>query len=1558
MSRTDISRHFCHTAPIQCYRKHTQKNLPLLLLLVSILVLWGGFVSLVYADTKLRYDRSQYYPNRCGWDIPASPYQYDNYDEAKTVICDAILALPNVYNMDYCSMTTQWAQFDMTNCSGTNTTVQLFTSYVTCLDPQYVQPDGTCSDTPPQPDCPEGEEYNPDTQQCGPIPDTPMLSEKNFGFCPGPNLAAKATVGNPIHAGTGNKFQRETDFSANTPNGIRFVRYYNSLDERAGVLGSNWRHNYDRRVEVAIDRSTTTVMRGDAKSYIYTPSGTAWQSDPDVTETLTETATGWTYTMSSGNVEEYDTNGRLVALIDLQGRTQSLSYDAAGNLTTVTDVFGDTLIFAYDAQNRINQVTSPNGNIQFSYDANNNLQQVTYPDATTRQYLYENTTYVHALTGIIDENNNRYASWSYDAEGRSTSSEHANGVEKVSLVYNADGTTTVTNSRNISSTYSFVNQHDVSLVTAISGPGCSSCGTGESSYQYDPANNNLLSKTIHGLTTEYGNYDSQSNPGYMIVAKGTPQERRIDYTYDTRFASKVKTITEPSVYAAGSKITTYDYDDFSNTTRIRIDGFKPDGTAVVREATLQYLGPLNQLSQIDGPRTDVSDITTLDYYPDDPAEGNNRARLKRVTSAGIVMRDNLQYSVTGKVSSETRPNGVTITYSYYPGNDRLATVSESEGTTSRTTHWSYLATGEVETITRGHGTPDATTLTFGYDAARRLTHITDGLGNKIQYTLDTEGNKEKEDILDDQNVLHKSLTQTFDDYDRLNLFIQANENRDSDFATDGTLDKVIDGKGTVTDYGYDALKRLVSVTQDLGGTDTSTQNALTQYGYDVHDNLTNITDPNNGNTTFVYDDLGNLLSQTSPDTGTTTFMHDAAGNVLTRTDAKGQVFSYQYDALNRLTRLDAPGSVDDIVYAYDTCSNGVGRLCTVIIGDGAGAKTVTYAYDVFGNTTTHQGISYSYDNVGRIKTLTYPSGNVVTYTYDAAGQVNQVDLQQGAQNTTLASGISYAPFGPVTSMTYGNGHTLSQGVDSAYRFTDHTVSGALQLINSLYDANGNLNQVDNNLTTVSNVYSYDALNRLDTANSAFGSQEFDYDKNGNRLQLVQDGNTVTKYSGKTACWRCGYSGELKANATAYIFDTALDAWVSQCQTMVQGFPATGITQLPYGTVNQCKFTVDPSYSIQVQSVTMGASAATCANYVQPNGSCGDTESYTYEANSNRLDVAANDDVIVDPNGNITTQGSWSYTHTANNRLANASNDSVQVGAYIYNGLGQRISKIVDSVTHSYVYGLSGELLQETDGTTSVEYVFHNGQPLAVIQQGNVYYLHNDHLGTPRAVTDASKTVVWAWDSDPFGTTAANDDPDNDGIAFTLNLRFPGQYYDSETGLHYNYFRYYDPATGRYITSDPIGLRGGLNTYGYVGGNPVNWFDFYGLFKFCKRPLSFSPGIQFELYPDSFDLGFYHEHGYYEDGSNAGYGPDGVFSEPFEDFDYECSNEQYVDEEIMLLAQVQIDKEFNNKDYRFLMNNCQDYASELRRKYKELGGRVVVPEKSPNPRACGGRPCRR
>jgi RHS repeat-associated protein len=122
----------------------------------------------------------------------------------------------------------------------------------------------------------------------------------------------------------------------------------------------------------------------------------------------------------------------------------------------------------------------------------------------------------------------------------------------------------------------------------------------------------------------------------------------------------------------------------------------------------------------------------------------------------------------------------------------------------------------------------------------------------------------------------------------------------------------------------------------------------------------------------------------------------------------------------------------------------------------------------------------------------------------------------------------------------------------------------------------------------------------------------------------------------------------------------------------------------------------------------------------------------------------------------------------------------------------------------------------------------------------MYFIHTDHLNTPRTVANQAAQVVWRWDhAEPFGSFPANDNPSGLGT-FEFNLRFPGQYFDKESNTHYNYHRYYDPAIGRYIQADPIGLRGGINIYAYVRGNPLSLTD----------PLGLDPGDLFATVDDA------------------------------------------------------------------------------------------------------------
>ena len=209
----------------------------------------------------------------------------------------------------------------------------------------------------------------------------------------------------------------------------------------------------------------------------------------------------------------------------------------------------------------------------------------------------------------------------------------------------------------------------------------------------------------------------------------------------------------------------------------------------------------------------------------------------------------------------------------------------------------------------------------------------------------------------------------------------------------------------------------------------------------------------------------------------------------------------------------------------------------------------------------------------------------------------------------------------------------------------------------------------------------------------------------------------------------------------------------------------------------------------------------------------------------------------------------SYTAPADITLtANAADsDGTITAVEFYNGATLIGSVTTSPYTYTWSnvplgnYSVRARAIDNQGGATYSNSISINVTGPAPPPSANVYYLYTDHLNTPRVITDTSNTVVWRWDSDPFGTDAANEDPDGDGTKFRYNPRFPGQYFDKETGLHYNYFRDYEPTSGRYIESDPIGLEGGLNTYAYVGGNPISKIDPYGLIEW--KGIGKSAGIR-------------------------------------------------------------------------------------------------------------------
>jgi RHS repeat-associated protein len=219
----------------------------------------------------------------------------------------------------------------------------------------------------------------------------------------------------------------------------------------------------------------------------------------------------------------------------------------------------------------------------------------------------------------------------------------------------------------------------------------------------------------------------------------------------------------------------------------------------------------------------------------------------------------------------------------------------------------------------------------------------------------------------------------------------------------------------------------------------------------------------------------------------------------------------------------------------------------------------------------------------------------------------------------------------------------------------------------------------------------------------------------------------------------------------------------------------------------------------------------------------------------------------DTAGNTETYSNLTYSYNDRGRMS-----SVTVGtttsSYVYSALGQMIKKTVGSTSTLLMYDEAGHLLGEYSSTGALiqETVWMGDVPVATLRPNGstgcasticVFYVHTDQLNAPRKITQpSSNSLVWRWDTDPFGTAAPNQNPAGLGT-FVYNLSFPGQYYQAETGLNYNYFRDYDPATGRYIESDPIGLAGGSwSTYAYADGNSISNIDASGQQAVAAGPI--------------------------------------------------------------------------------------------------------------------------
>ncbi|SMF14138.1 RHS repeat-associated core domain-containing protein [Alteromonadaceae bacterium Bs31] len=618
------------------------------------------------------------------------------------------------------------------------------------------------------------------------------------------------------------------------------------------------------------------------------------------------------------------------------------------------------------------------------------------------------------------------------------------------------------------------------------------------------------------------------------------------------------------------------------------------------------------------------------------------------------------------------------------------------------------------------------------------------------------------------------------------------------------LTKLVLPNGLERHFRYNSWGKIVAAETRLAG---ASQGALTQFSYTPGGELSKIVTPDGGTDTYRYNSNGQLLSHSDAQGRITEFKYDGLSQVSERIDNEGHRLRYEYDLERNLT-----GLINENGERYSFFYDGNERLIKEIGFDG---RTQHYKYNKAGHLIKHLDAAalvteFTRDALGRMTRKASSAlgkgeqEEISRYAYDPLGRILET------YNTHQYLSFSYNSLGGLASETHCDINSQREKVlrsERTLRYSSHEsgLPASLQLpdgnqIRYHYNQQQQLQQVDWNGSVISE-FERDILGREVARHQGELTTQSSYDPMG-RLQQQWAFNRNNKQP-----------SPIQRN---YHYDKFGN--LSRLQDNHRE------THYVYDLLNRLK-KVEHRQGEQHEQETFSFDPA--SNLLQA-GSGGKGNS-----TGNRLSMQGDRKFHYDTRGNLIQENRGKggklqtrYEYNLQNQLT-AVHKNGQTSRYTYDPLGRRISKQDEFGTTRYLWA-GDQMVQESRNNSSKSYIFEPGsfKPLAQVQDQNIYHYHLDHLGTPQELSDQSGNIVWRGRYLSYGNLAVKDVDEVEN-----NIRFQGQYFDEETGLHYNRHRYYDPSIGQFTQQDPIGLLGGVNCYQYAP-NPVGWVDPFGLT--CKE----------------------------------------------------------------------------------------------------------------------------